>query len=539
MTDVSEILVHWYAGRSLSTISTSLGVDRKTIRKYLAPAIAAGMAPGGPPVSAPEWAALIAWWFPALSDTRLRQVTWGQFDGRRDWIVAQLQAGVTAATIHQRLRDEHGVVASVASFRRWLSATVPGEALVSRVTVLGPPGVPGEAAQVDWGLMGTWTDPAGGKRHRVWAFVMVLAFSRLMFTRPVLVMDQAAWTACHVAAFAYFGGVPARLVIDNLKTGVDKPDLYDPKLNRAYAEMAAHYGVLIDPARAIHPKDKPRVERPMPYVRDSFWRGRDFISLAAMQSAAVTWCTNVANARSSRALDGASPRAVFDAGEAARLTPLPARAFELAVWSVSKVGPDIHVKVGRTLYSVPFEHIGERVSIRATATTVQIFDQRNQLIATHIAAPMGKVTDMAHYPPEKIAFSMRTPVWCRAQAAIIGPACKNVIGELMAVNALYRLRQAQGVIRLADKYGPVRLEKACQVALDAGDPAYRTIKGLLAAGLENTDQDEPGGTGDGGAAAHLHGADMLFAPALFTLSQTVAPTVNASDNHRDHRGDER
>jgi len=109
----------------------------------------------------------------------------------------------------------------------------------------------------------------------VQAFVMVLACSRYMFVRPVLRMDQEAWTRCHVEAFAFFGGVPARLVPDNLKTGVDKPDLYDPQINRSYAELAAHYGVLVDPARAFKPKDKPRVERPMPYVRDSFWRGAD------------------------------------------------------------------------------------------------------------------------------------------------------------------------------------------------------------------------------------------------------------------------
>lgn len=105
---------------------------------------------------------------------------------------------------------------------------------------------------------------------------MVLVCSRLMFVRPVVAMDQQSWTGAHVAAFDFLGGVPARLVPDNLKTDVDKPDLYDPKINRAYAELAAHYGVLADPARALKPKDKPRVERPMPYVRDSFWRGRDF-----------------------------------------------------------------------------------------------------------------------------------------------------------------------------------------------------------------------------------------------------------------------
>src|SRR5450631_969261 len=107
-----------------------------------------------------------------------------------------------------------------------------------------------------------------------------------MFVRPVLRMDQESWTRAHVEAFTFFGGVAARLVPNNLKTGVDKPDLYDPKINRSYGELAVHYGTLIDPARAFKPRDKPRVERPMPYVRDSFWRGRDFTSVEEMQTAA-------------------------------------------------------------------------------------------------------------------------------------------------------------------------------------------------------------------------------------------------------------
>jgi transposase len=98
--------------------------------------------------------------------------------------------------------------------------------------------------------LGMWTDPGSGRRVTVWAFVMVLSHSRHMFVRPVLKLDQRAWTEAHVEAFMFFGGVPARLVPDNLATGVDRADLYDPKLNRSYAELAAHYGTLIDPARA-------------------------------------------------------------------------------------------------------------------------------------------------------------------------------------------------------------------------------------------------------------------------------------------------
>jgi hypothetical protein len=136
--------------------------------------------------------------------------------------------------------------------------------------------------------------------------VMVLDHSRHLLVQPVLKMHQSSWCASDVAAFEFFGGVPARLVPDSLKTGVTRPDLYDPKINKAYAELDAHYGCLIDPARANKPKDNPRVERPMQYVRDSFWRGREFTSLQQMQAAALIWCREVAGVRTSRALDGAT-----------------------------------------------------------------------------------------------------------------------------------------------------------------------------------------------------------------------------------------
>jgi transposase len=126
-------------------------------------------------------------------------------------------------------------------------------------------------------------------------------------------------------AFEFIGGVPAKLVPDNLKTGVTRPDLYDPKINTAYAELGAHYGCLIDPARASKPKDKPRVERPMQYVRDSFWRGREFTSLTQMQAAAEIWCREVAGVRTSRALDGQEPGFVFATIERSALLPLPSQ----------------------------------------------------------------------------------------------------------------------------------------------------------------------------------------------------------------------
>jgi hypothetical protein len=177
------------------------------------------------------------------------------------------------------------------------------------------------------------------------------------------------------------------------------------------------------------------------------------------------------------------------------------------------------------LYSVPWRHIGKTADVRVTATMVQFFIG-GQLVKTHPRKLRGKQTDFGDYPPEKIAFHMRTPAWCRRQAAAIGPACEQVIAGLLADNALYRLRAAQGVIGLADKHEPARLEAACAKAITAGDPSYRTIKGILAAG---TERDAPAASaGDGGAAAFLHGpasfANVVpMRPASAITSDQLAP----------------
>ena len=170
MIDIVEILIHWYAGRSQHELATSLGVDRKTLRKYVAPAQAAGLAPGGPPMAEADWRKLVVEWFPQLADTRLRQVSWPVIEPHRDHINAQLNAQVTVATIHQRLTAEHGLDASVASLRRWVRANLPETARRAQVTVLRDAPPPGEQAQIDYGKLGMWLDPATGRRRAVWAF---------------------------------------------------------------------------------------------------------------------------------------------------------------------------------------------------------------------------------------------------------------------------------------------------------------------------------------------------------------------------------
>jgi hypothetical protein len=225
-----------------------------------------------------------------------------------------------------------------------------------------------------------------------------------------------------------------------------------------------------------------------------------------MQQGAMEWCTNVAGARHHRSLDGAQPLIVFRAIEAETLLALPPAPFELAGWSRPKVGSDCHVKVGRALYSVPWRLIGTYVDARESERTVEFFVS-GSVVKTWARIEQGKQTDWNDYPPDKIAFFMHTPSWCTKQAAELGASVAAVVALLLEVNALHRLRSAQGVIRLSERYDPGRLNAACARAIVVGDPSYRTVKGILAAGTEH--EGGPVGTVTD-APAHLHGPAGLF-----------------------------
>jgi len=503
--DVVEILQHWHAGRPKAVIAESLGVDRRTVRKYVEAVEAHGLSPGGPALSREEWSELVRQLFPSLVDARARMLTFPAIDAFRDEIGEMLKAN-TVTTVHQRLRDEHGLAVGISSFRRYCWEVFPCEVRRESVTVPRPEVEPGSEAQIDYGYLGTFLDPRIGKPRRVWAFIMVLAFSRHLFVRPVVKMDQVSWVACHVAAFDYFGGVPRRLVPDNLKTGVLRPDIYDPKLNRTYGELADHYDCLIDPARGGKPKDKPRVERIVPYVRDSFYRGREWGSEPELWEKAPIWCTEVAGARQLRIFEGASALSIFEAAEASALGPLPLFPFEIAAWSYPLVGRDCYAKVGKALYTVPWVHMGQRLDAREGHRTVEFFAD-GTLVKTWSRIERGRQRDWGDYPPEKAAFFMKDPAWCRHRAGEIGTSAVEVVRRFLAGGALHNLRSAQGVIRLTERYGTARVEAACRRSLEVGDPGYRTIKGILVAGTELDGQSllqVPE------APAHLHGPDTLF-----------------------------
>jgi DNA-binding Lrp family transcriptional regulator len=217
--DIVEILQHWHAGRPKSVVASSLGVDPKTVRKYVARAEAEGFVPGTDARARDEWAELVARWFPELIDKRERSRTFVAIDAYRP-LIEEMLATNTPTTVHQRLRDEHDLSVGISSFRRYVISEFTEAVGADKVTVLRPEVPMGEEVQIDYGYLGQWVDPATGKQRRVWGFVMVLAASRHMFVRPVLKMDAGSWVAANVAGLEFFGGVPRRLVIENVPRNI-------------------------------------------------------------------------------------------------------------------------------------------------------------------------------------------------------------------------------------------------------------------------------------------------------------------------------
>lgn len=512
--DIAEILIHWQTGRPIREIARSLGVDRNTIRKYISLANALGYQPGKTNLSAEQVQSILEQHSPELTDRASKSSVFTEISGFHQAIVEGLATN-RPSTVWQRLHDEKGLKASVRSFHRYLDIYLPDRPGKSQPTVLRDDPPPGKEAQIDFGYLGLWTDPSTGKQTRLYAFIMILSYSRHMFVHVVTKMDQKAWLQAHLAAFEFFAGVPTLLVIDNLKPGVIHPDLYDPQLNHGYEQMAVYYGALIDPCRAGHPKDKPRVERPVSYVRDSFYAGRTFYSLEEMNQAAEKWCLSVAGER----IHGTTrqqPLRLFQQMEAHTLHPLPPQPFELATWTQAKVAPDCHVQVARGLYSVPYRYIGKTLDVRISETAVEFYLEHSLVKTQPRLKNGGRQTDWNDYPADKARFYQRTPDWCRSKAANLGAEVVKVVEHLLSLHALHYLRQCQGIIGLAEKYGSGRLDAACQRANAFGDPSYRTVKTILHKGLEGqpalplaspaSDSVLPGRTG-----AYLHGPEQLFA----------------------------
>jgi transposase len=512
MNEVVEVVYQWHQGAGLKAISRSLGFDRKTVRKYIRLAQLAGVSRGSP---FPQETGLVSRFKELTSSSLLRErPAQDILVPHREWMGEMIKADhMTAKQVWRLLRERAEVAVSYLTVKRYLRSQFQfgGPAVCVRLEV-----EPGTQAQVDFGYAGLMADPLSGKTRRAWAFIMSLSYSRHRFVRFVFRQDVPSWIDCHIRAFEFFGGVPGSVVLDNTKAGVLKPDIYDPTLNRAYAELERHYGFVADPAKVASPKLKGKVERNVGVVRRHLLAGRSFRDVFEANERALRWCRDEIGME----IHGTTkkkPYVVFEKEELPHLRPLPPERFQCPLWKSCTVHPDHHVVFDRAYYSLPTRFIGQALWVRGDDRRVRFFLGAEQVkMHPRAQCPGTWVTDPSDYPPEKLAYLMPTPTCCRKRAAEIGPQTAILIRKILAENAMRNLRKAQAVIRLADKYGKDRMEAAAQRALYFGNLHHRTIKRILDRGLEETSDAKPTA-----AQLSLLGTSFLRDPSYFIPEKEV------------------
>jgi len=378
------------------------------------------------------------------------------------------------------LQREQGFTGSYAALWRFVNRLEKATPAVTvRIEVQ-----PGDEAQVDFGYVGLLLDPATGRRRKTWAFVMTLSWSRHMYVEFVCDQTVETWLRLHQHAFAFFGAVPRRIVLDNLKAAIVKACFEDPVVQRSYQELAEHYGFLLAPCRVRTPEHKGKVESGVHYVQRNLLASYDFADIHAANQGALAWIAQVAGQR----IHGTTkqqPLLRFQEVEQAAMLPLPSEAYDLAVWKQVRVGRDCYVNFEQAYYSVPYRLVGQEVWVRGGLTTVRIY-ANHQLEATHPRArqPGERFTVLDHLPPEKVAGLTTTRESCAARAAEIGPSTAEVVSRLLAQKPVDRLPMVKRLLRLADQYGPQRLERACQRALQYEEYSAQTVRRILEGGLD-------------------------------------------------------
>jgi transposase len=415
--EVREVLRHWLGGElGLRPIAERAGVDRKTARRYVDAAVAAGVVrDGGEGQLTDE---LIGAVIGAVRPER--STGYGQAweallaveDEIRGWIGDELQL----TNIHGKL-IRRGVMVPYRTLHRFAVERCGFGR--RKATVRVADGDPGRECQLDFGRLGMMFDPDTGRRRALHALIFTAVFSRHIFVWLSFTQTLADVIAGCEAAWRFYGGVFRVLIPDNLKPVVANADPINPTFTVGWLDYAQARGFGTDPARVRSPKDKPRVERVVQYVRGNFFAGEQFTGLADAQRRVEAWCRGTAGLR----LHGTTaqrPAEHFAATERALLLAVPARPYDVPVFTTPKVAPDRHVEVVRALYSVPGELIGQRVEARADSRLVKIYS-RGQLIKTHPRKPPGgRSTDPKDYPVGQAEYALRDVATLKKKAAAAG-----------------------------------------------------------------------------------------------------------------------
>jgi transposase len=326
-------------------------------------------------------------------------------------------------------------------------------------------------------------DGATGEVRRAEVFVAVLGASSFTYAEATWSQTLPDWIAAHVNALAAIGGVPRQIVSDNLKSGITKACFYEPTVNRTYADMAAHYGTAIIPARPYKPRDKAKVEVGVQVVQR--WilarlRNRRFFSLAELNSTIRELVADI-NDRPMRGWD-TTRRALFEQFDRPALLPLPPTAYEYAEWKRCRVNLDYHVEIAKHFYSVPFQLLRQEVEARITAGTVEIF-HRGKLVAAHLRSLRAhRPTTVAdHMPSSHRRYRDWTHERILREAAAIGDDTAALIEVILRSrpHPEQGFRSSIGIVGLSKRYGAERVEAACARALSLGTRSYSSVSAIL------------------------------------------------------------
>lgn len=485
--DIEQVIRRWSAGEALRAIARSTGLDRNTVRRIVRIGKETGLKRGE-----------------AAGEQQLRKIREGmgrpgaptetsrgeqKLDTHRDRIRKWLAEDELLLTkIHELLLRE-GIEVTYSMLYRYARKHCGFQ--TTSVTVRRAEVEAGEVAEVDFGELGRFQELGSNQRRRLWVFVMTLAHSRLSYIVPTFRQDLASVIECFEQAFEFFGGCPRRVVVDNMKACIEVADPYTPRFNKTFLEYANHRGFVVDPARPRHPQDKPIVENHVRYVRERFWKGETFTDLEEVRRRAATWCRDVAGRR----VHGTTrevPMEVFESRERSKLIPLSGERYDPPQWAACKVHPDHHIRFQQALYSVPTRWVGCRMDVRGDCSLVRIYN-RGELIKTHPRKPPGKSsTDYADYPDDRWAFAMRWPDFYRKKAEQLGEHAGRFVDQLLDGEFPWsRLRQAQKLLRLAERYGADRLNAACRRSLEFELVDVHRVQRILEKGLESDATPEP------------------------------------------------
>ncbi len=413
MMDIDQVIRRWLAGEKLRAIARATGSDRNTVRRIVRLAQEVGVGRETPwPDEGKLQALRQHMGRPGATATAGEAEQ--QLKPRTEQIRAWLDKDRLLLTkVHELLGREGRGVSYSALYRFARKSCGFGRA--SSITVRRAECLPGEMAEADFGRLGLLQELGSCRPRIVHGFILTLGYSRLCCVIPVFQQDLPTLIDCFECALAFFGGCPRRIVVDGMKACLDQTDLYTPRFNRTFLEYANYRGFLPDPARPVHPKDKPVVENSVRYVRERFFKGETFIDLDDVARRALVWCREVAGRR----IHGTTrrvPLEVFEAEEKPRLIPLQTERFETPTWAQCKVHPDHHIRFGQALYSLPTRWIGCRVEVRGDRSLVRIYAHGELIKAHEHKPPGGRSTDYTDYPEGRAPYARRWPDHYRKRA---------------------------------------------------------------------------------------------------------------------------